>query len=478
MEMIRLSGKQNQLDHRVRYIFVLDCRGDFIEPANVIMRIVLFESKELLRSHHIDETMLKLELLSKNQRDYDCFYTSFGGYTEHFSHSTIISHRSYEIFEFEQETYYGRKSLLVLLVSEDHPCQTLVLNQATVQDGRVVVQNVQGRQNRGQGNNARRTGAAGYRGAQNRVRNANLGQARQIKCYNCNGICHIARNCNQPKRPQNSEYLKTRCYRCKLRRIGWHWMKSSFFLSQADECDVFDFDVDEASTTQTMFMANLSFADPVYDEAGSSYDSDILSEVHDHDNYHDVVCELHDVHDIHDNVQPNCVVDSYVAYMSDSNMISYDQMLPTKSQVKINIFALIFLEFEKTCKKRITPTGLTAEEKDFEQTKECYLTEVIPFFKTLKEHFEDVQKGITKEIKEMKEIFEELEAEVDQNAINRKCDEIERKNILIVNDNLIVDCLSKEVFYIATNSELTVSRFTEMHDAHTVVQARCLELEA
>ncbi|GJZ05435.1 integrase, catalytic region, zinc finger, CCHC-type containing protein [Tanacetum coccineum] len=36
----------------------------------------------------------------------------------------------------------------------------------------------------------------------------------------------------------------------------------------------------------------------------------------------------------------------------------------------------------------------------------------------------------------------------------------------------------KNVFYIATNSELTTSRFTEMHDAHTVVQARCLELEA
>ncbi|GKD51803.1 hypothetical protein Tco_1280779, partial [Tanacetum coccineum] len=29
-----------------------------------------------------------------------------------------------------------------------------------------------------------------------------------------------------------------------------------------------------------------------------------------------------------------------------------------------------------------------------------------------------------------------------------------------------------------TNSELTVSRFTEMHDAHTIVQARCLELKA
>ncbi|GKE03093.1 hypothetical protein Tco_1391076, partial [Tanacetum coccineum] len=86
--------------------------------------------------------------------------------------------------------------------------------------------------------------------------------------------------------------------------------------------------------------------------------------------------------------------------------------------------------------------------------------------------------ALTKELKEMKEIFEELEAEVDQNVINRKHDEIERKNLLIANDTLIADCLSKEVFYIATNSELIVSRFTEMHDAYTIVQARCLELEA
>ncbi|GJS94937.1 hypothetical protein Tco_0801905 [Tanacetum coccineum] len=78
------------------------------------------------------------------------------------------------------------------------------------------------------------------------------------------------------------------------------------------------------------------------------------------------------------------------------------------------------------------------------------LTEVIPFFKTLKEHFEGIQKALTKEIKEMKDIFEELEAEVDQNVVNRKHYEIKRKNILIANDNLIVDSLSKEVFYIAT----------------------------
>nr|GEZ90502.1 integrase, catalytic region, zinc finger, CCHC-type, peptidase aspartic, catalytic [Tanacetum cinerariifolium] len=99
-------------------------------------------------------------------------------------------------------------------------------------------------------------------------------------------------------------------------------------------------------------------------------------------------------------------------------------------------------------------------------------------FKTLKKHFEVIQKALTKEIKEMKDVFEELEAKVAQNVVDRKHDEIEWKNLLIANDNLIAECLSKEVFFVATNFELNVARFTEMHIANTIVEARCLELEA
>nr|GEZ83553.1 hypothetical protein [Tanacetum cinerariifolium]GEZ84661.1 hypothetical protein [Tanacetum cinerariifolium] len=67
----------------------------------------------------------------------------------------------------------------------------------------------------------------GNGGAQNIVSNANAGQGKPIKCYNCNGICHIARN---------------------------------------------------SPIAQIMFMANLFSDAPVYDEAGLSYDSDTLSE--------------------------------------------------------------------------------------------------------------------------------------------------------------------------------------------------------
>ncbi|GJS46270.1 retrovirus-related pol polyprotein from transposon TNT 1-94 [Tanacetum coccineum] len=134
---------------------------------------------------------------------------------------------------------------------------------------------------------------------QNRVGNANLGQARQVKCYNCNGVGHITRNCTQPKHPQNSEYFKDkiRCdvqpgSRLELSHLGYN-------VFQVDDCDAYDSDVDEAPTAQTMFMANLSSADPVYDEASPSYDSDVLSEVQDHDHYQDVICDHHEEHEMH-----------------------------------------------------------------------------------------------------------------------------------------------------------------------------------
>ncbi|GKC83995.1 hypothetical protein Tco_1139712 [Tanacetum coccineum] len=78
----------------------------------------------------------------------------------------------------------------------------------------------------------------------------------------------------------------------------------------------------------------------------------------------------------------------------------------------------------------------------------------------------------------MKEAFDQMETEVEQLAVDKKCDEIKRKNLLIENENLIAKCLSKDVFYTAIDFVLTVSRFFDMHDAYIVAQKRISELEA
>ncbi|GJS97633.1 integrase, catalytic region, zinc finger, CCHC-type containing protein [Tanacetum coccineum] len=86
---------------------------------------------------------------------------------------------------------------------------------------------------------------------------------------------------------------------------------------EADQCDAFDSDVDEAPTTQTMFMVNLSSEDPIYDEAGPSYDSNTPFEVQDHDTFVDHMDEYHEVHEMQSDVQHNYVVDSDADYTSD-----------------------------------------------------------------------------------------------------------------------------------------------------------------
>ncbi|GKA98414.1 hypothetical protein Tco_0826351 [Tanacetum coccineum] len=285
----------------------------------------------------------------------------------------------------KSQIYSQLQSILVNRSQQNLKYSTLALLRSK---GRVVVQNVQGRQNRGQGNNARGGGAAGYGGAQNKVGNANPGQARQIKCYNCNaqengvaldeeqllflaGGQDNAIDEDMDEQPVQDLALNV----------------DNVF--QVDDCDAFDSDVDEAPTVQTMFMANISSADPVYDEAGPSYDSNILSEVHDNDHYQDAVCEHHEEHEMHDYVQPTYVVDSHADYTSDSNMIPYDQYVKDNAVpvVQSNVYyvpndayMMIFNDMHEphaqsvsnTTRNTVVDNSLTPELATYKEQAELY----------------------------------------------------------------------------------------------------------
>ncbi|GJX50705.1 hypothetical protein Tco_0277550 [Tanacetum coccineum] len=207
--------------------------------------------------------------------------------------------------------------------------------------------------NRGQ--NARGGGTAGYGGAQNIVGNAKPDKMLLMQAQE-NGVA------------LDEEQL--------------------LFLV-VDGCDAFDSDVDEAPMAQTMFIANLSSADHVYDEASPSYDSDILSEVHDHDHYQDVVYEHHEEHEMYDKVQPTYVVDSHADYTGDSNMIPYDQYVKDNavpvvqsnvSSVLNDAYMVIFNDMHEphaqsvsnTTRNTIVDNSLTAELATYKEQVELY----------------------------------------------------------------------------------------------------------
>ncbi|GJW43868.1 anticodon-binding aminoacyl-tRNA synthetase, class 1a [Tanacetum coccineum] len=197
-------------------------------------------------------------------------------------------------------------------------------NNATVQDDRVVVQDVRGRYNANnqgrpfQRNNARGNGVARNVGGQNRVGNMNPGQAKPIMCYNYKGIGHIARECPQPKQMllmnahENGAVLDEEqlLFLAGEQVTNFDDDVDDLALNvdhvfEADQCDAFDSDVDEAPTTQTMLMVNLSSEDPIYDEVGLSYDSNTPFEVQDHDTFVDHMDEYHEVHEMQSDVQYN-----------------------------------------------------------------------------------------------------------------------------------------------------------------------------
>ncbi|GJT27254.1 hypothetical protein Tco_0907529 [Tanacetum coccineum] len=125
--------------------------------------------------------------------------------------------------------------------------------------------------------------------------------------------------------------------------------------------------------------------------------------------------------------------------------------------------------FDKVVKNRTTSNAITACAWGFEHTKSCFVSEIIPFLKVLKDTFNAFDKTLLDEITEVQTVFNQIEAVVDQCSIDKTNFELKLKQLQIDNDQLLNQIMSQEIMHIAMNSVVNKSCVD--------VCNKCLELE-
>ncbi|GJW08626.1 retrovirus-related pol polyprotein from transposon TNT 1-94 [Tanacetum coccineum] len=208
--------------------------------------------------------------------------------------------------------------------------------QATINNGRVTLQPIQGRQTSVAAGTSRTytPGASGN----------NSGKQRTVICYNCKGEGHMSKQCTKPKRKRDDSWFKDKVLLVQAQASGQilHEEELAFLADpgipegqatqtvithnaayQADDLDAYDSDCDELNTAKVALMANLSH-----------YGSDALSEVHNHDNVNnDMTNQV--VQAMPSSEQSNVVNHSETEITSDSNIIPYSQYLIESQQVAV-----------------------------------------------------------------------------------------------------------------------------------------------
>ncbi|GKD58698.1 hypothetical protein Tco_1296207, partial [Tanacetum coccineum] len=174
--------------------------------------------------------------------------------------------------------------------------------QATINDGRVTLQLVQGRQI-SFATGTTRTYTPGASGS-------NSGKQRTVICYKCKGEGHMSKQFTKPKRKQDDS-----------------WFKDKVLLVQAqanaDDLDAYDSDYDELNTAKVALMANLSH-----------YGSDTLTEVHNLDNVdNNMLNQGGQV--MSSSEQSSFVNHSETEITSDSNIIPYYQYVTESQQAAV-----------------------------------------------------------------------------------------------------------------------------------------------
>ncbi|GKA06138.1 retrovirus-related pol polyprotein from transposon TNT 1-94 [Tanacetum coccineum] len=265
--------------------------------------------------------------------------------------------------------------------------------QATINDGRVTLQPIQGRHTSFAAGTTRTytPGASG----------SNSGKQRTVICYNCKGEGHMSKQCTKPKRKQDDSWFKDKVLLVQAQANGQilHEEELAFLADpgitegqatqtvithnaayQANDLDAYDSDCDELNTAKVALMANLSH-----------YGSDALAEVHNHDNVNNNMINQA-VQAMSSSEQSNVVNHSETEITSDSNIIPYSQYVIESQQAAVQNSnssaqqdALILSVIEQLKTQVVNCTKINLDNKSVNDTLTAELERYKEQVKVLKE---------------------------------------------------------------------------------------------
>ncbi|GJY13132.1 hypothetical protein Tco_0382441 [Tanacetum coccineum] len=107
-----------------------------------------------------------------------------------------------------------------------------------------------------------------------------------------------------------------------------------------------------------------------------------------------------------------------------------------------------YSQFTLVVKVRTTPDAITEGSWGFEHTKKVFKEEVIPFINSLWVSFKDFEIGLYSELNEVKTMFYQIEAVVDQCSADKKYFDIQKKEVSLDNDRLLDHIICLDVMNI------------------------------
>nr|GEU82665.1 retrotransposon Orf1 [Tanacetum cinerariifolium] len=218
--------------------------------------------------------------------------------------------------------------------------------------------------------------------------NATGHNGNQIRCYNCRGMGHFAKNCMVRPRRRDAAYLHTQLLIAQKKEAGIQLQSEEFDLMAAAA----DLDEIEEVNANCILMANLQQAStlgtqtdkaPVYDSDGSAevhnyeycYDNDIFNMFTQEEQYTELLEPIPESHQVPHN-DNNVISEVTSMEQSGETVEQHPANVEETRALYDSLYQNLAIEVEKVntvnCKLKETNVELTTELARFKNQEKCF----------------------------------------------------------------------------------------------------------